>query len=381
MIRLFTLTILYLLTSFLLPVKANSQSLELKWLLPNPPTGEKEKVTIFNPTLQEIDLSDWQIDDIEGGSSPINLQGQLASLSSKIIEISSAMFNNSGDSLRLLHNQQVVEETSYSAAPKGDYWVKDKNNHWCFQSQPPVGEFQCPQPTPTPTPTPTPFPSPFVYPLAECYPLTITKVDPAPPTGEKEKIKLYNPHSFTINLANYQLDDQKEGGASPIQLEGEVAAQEEKEIVLTSGIWNNSGDDVRLICHSELIDGFSYPFISKGLIIIRDKDNQLCFVDRGYWAVPQNQLSCPKNEETLPIITSTHHRKSQNKRSRSRKTPSTSFFSLPPTSNNPPTPGEDKRIKTPQPSPSAPLPPILPLSLSTSTTILFIIRRRKRKIK
>ncbi len=376
MIRLITfLSSLFLLLS---PptTSATSQQLELKWLLANPPTGEKEKVSLFNPTDSVIDLSSWQIDDIEGGSSPLNLQGQIASHSSYLIEVPSAMFNNSGDSLRLLHNTKVVEETTYPSSPKGEYWVKDQLGQWCFQTQLPTSSFNCPQPTPTPTPTPTPLPTPFIYPPTKCYSLTITKVNPAPLSGDKEKIKIFNPHNFSFSLEDYQLDDQKDGGASPINLEGNISSNEEKEIILSQGMWNNNGDEVRLTCHSQLIDGFSYPKITRGEIIIRDKNNQLCFQDYNYWQVPQKYLDC--NQSNNDNLVSLNSAKRFSSRSRSKRNSKKNFsfgsFSEMAIHQS----WQDKRKMTPPLQTSTPLPPTLFLTFSSSFSFLFLLTRVKR---
>ncbi len=356
---------------------ATSQQLELKWLLANPPAGEKEQVSLFNPTDSVIDLSSWQIDDIEGGSSPLNLQGQVASHSSYLIEVPSAMFNNSGDSLRLLHNSEVVEETTYPSSPKGEYWVKDQLGQWCFQTQLPTSPFTCPQPTPTPTSTPTPLPTPLIYPPAKCYSLTITKVNPAPLSGDKEKIKIFNPHNFSFSLEDYQLDDQKEGGASPINLEGNISPNEEKEVILSQGMWNNSGDEIRLICHSQLIDGFSYPKITKGEIIVRDKNNHLCFQDYDYWQVPQKYLDCNKTEKYNIVSIKPMKYPSLSPRLRQGQKTSPSFV---PTQKviihqN----WQDKRKVTPSSQTSTSLPPTPFLTFSSSFSFLFLLTRVKRR--
>lgn len=92
------------------------------------------------------------------------------------------------------------------------------------------------------------------------------------PEGEDEKgefIELYNPNQTTIDLANWQLDDIKDGGSKPfIFLSGKkidpgsylVLPYSETKIIL-----NNTSDDVRLINpNSEEIEKISYNKVPAG---------------------------------------------------------------------------------------------------------------------
>ena len=295
------LSFIWLITK---PVWANNcPQLQIKWLVANPLSGQKERVKIYNPNLNPVNLSGWQLDDIAGGSKPIDLSGQLASSSSQIIEISSAMFNNSGDSCRLICQDKIIDQTSYHQTEKGQFWSRDINNQWCFTSSQPADSFTCPLAPPTPTLEPSPSPTAFLYPPAGCIPLTITKIDPAPLAGQKEKIKIYNPHNFKVDLKNYQIDDQ-ENGAKAIDLTGQINSLAEKEIQLTTSIWNNSGDSIRLLCQLKVIDGLSYDSVKKGQIIVKDKNNQFCLATNSYWPVKQKDIDCRllKNDILLPAL-------------------------------------------------------------------------------
>ncbi len=275
-------------------------SISLKWVLPNPNEG-KEKVAIQNITDAGLSLDNWQIDDVEGGSKPINLSGQIKAGKEKIIELRSAMFNNNGDAVRLICNGQVKEETKYPKADKGRYWVKDKNNNWCFRASVGQGSFECPIPTPTLTSSPTPLPTAFVHPKAACFKLLITKVYPAPLTGEKEKVKIFNPNPFKVDLDFYWLDD-KEGQAAPLELKGEISEREEKEIVLSSGRFNNSGDQIRLGCGDQIIDGLKYDGSKKGFVLVKDKNGVLCWKPYNFWALGFNEMDCGMKSKSLPLI-------------------------------------------------------------------------------
>ena len=123
------------------PTPTNSQTniseikIEISEVYPNPYTGENEWVEIYNPNTFQVNLNDWQIDDIEGGSSPIYFSTTLQPKSYFVIEIPKSMFNNTGDEVRLLDNTgKEVDKTSYTSSQKGYSWAKDNSGKWCLQT-------------------------------------------------------------------------------------------------------------------------------------------------------------------------------------------------------------------------------------------------------
>jgi len=272
--------------------------LRLEWILPNPTQG-REQVKIINTGSELVDLSTWRLDDQEGGSRPTNLSGTLPAGESLIIQLSSAVFNNSGDKVRLICNNQVIDETGYASAPKGSYWAKDQAGTWCWVESEPDSYWSCPVPTSTPTPTLTPVPTAFVHPQAGCVKLLISRVLPAPESGAGERVKVYNPHRFQVTLDNWQLDDSPDQ-ASPVSLSGMLAPEGEVEVKLNSAMFNNSGDQVRLICAAEVVDVIEYDKAIKGQIILRDQDNNLCWRDFNYWQVEYTTLSCLSGTTPTP---------------------------------------------------------------------------------
>lgn len=130
----------------------------------NPNSGESEWVELYNRNDYEVNLENWFIDDIEnGGASPkqINIIIQPRSYSS--IDLSSSLFNNNGDDVRLLDSSKnVVDSFSYEDS-KVNYSIGKNNNVFCLQK--PSKNQQnndCEQTeiiSITPTSTPSPFPT------------------------------------------------------------------------------------------------------------------------------------------------------------------------------------------------------------------------------
>jgi len=288
------------------------------------------------------------------------------------------MFNNSGDQVRLICQDQVIDSTSYTAAPKGSYWAKDKNDSWCWTNNQPALDFLCPQPTPTPTLTPTPIPTPFIHPEAGCFNLIITKLYPAPNRFENEMIKLYNPHPFAIDLAPYFLDD-KPGQADPISLLGSINPLKEKQIVLDKAIFNNSGDQARLICAGKIIDAFGYQKSFKGQIVIKDKNQKLCWLAFNFWQVPWPDISCPpKPTGQVPII-SLKTKKTSSFKSKSPFNKTYSFAGLSQPLVNQTKTNLNKPNHPPQPNPNRPqINYFIPQLVGLTLFLIFTKKRSQR---
>lgn len=103
----------------------------LSEFLPDPPSGEKEWVEIFNSNSAEVDLVDWLIDDQEGASSYEKFQIKLAPLSYGQLFLGSNKLNNGGDTVRLLYpDRRLVDSYSYSSSHDGAAWAKDDGGAW-----------------------------------------------------------------------------------------------------------------------------------------------------------------------------------------------------------------------------------------------------------
>ncbi len=97
--------------------------------------------------------------------------------------------------------------------------------------------------------------------------IVINEILPAPTTGNKEWVELYNTSSSSVDLGGYIIDDIENGGSAPKTLPQGTTIPSNGYYVyyLTSNIFNNSGDDVRLLKpDGTLIDMFSYGSTTYG---------------------------------------------------------------------------------------------------------------------
>lgn len=84
------------------------------------PAGE-EWVELFNESDLDIDLKDWQIDDIIQGSSPYKIKDSLLIKEGQyiIVTLPRAILNDNGDQVRLIApNEQIMQIVSYEKAEK-----------------------------------------------------------------------------------------------------------------------------------------------------------------------------------------------------------------------------------------------------------------------
>lgn len=99
----------------------NTPGLVINEVLVNPSAGKSEWVEIYNGTDHDIDLGGYIIDDIEGGSAPYVIpQGTIIKAGGYYLYIpQSAVFNNDGDSVRLLSpNKELIDEFKYTSSTK-----------------------------------------------------------------------------------------------------------------------------------------------------------------------------------------------------------------------------------------------------------------------
>jgi len=102
-----------------------------------PESGKKEWVELYNDNDFEVNLSGWYIDDIENaGASPKIISIIIDAHGYGVIEMLSALFNNSGDSVRLLDfEEREHDRFSYDHSEKDTSWgwSKFKSDTFCLQ--------------------------------------------------------------------------------------------------------------------------------------------------------------------------------------------------------------------------------------------------------
>ena len=90
-------------------------NIKITEFMPCPKKGDKEWVEIYNDNDENVELTDWKIDDKDGGSSPQFFSTTIKKHKYAVIELSSYKLNNSGDDeVRILNpDGEEVDKTSY----------------------------------------------------------------------------------------------------------------------------------------------------------------------------------------------------------------------------------------------------------------------------
>lgn len=113
-------------------------------------------------------------------------------------------------------------------------------------------ETQAPSPTTNEVPTITPVPISFEN-------VFISEAMVHPKTGENEWVEIYNGNNFDVELIDWFIDDVENGGTTPKKFSLNIPAKSYKAIIMTSNIFNDSGDIVRLLdFNKNAVDSFEY---------------------------------------------------------------------------------------------------------------------------
>jgi len=111
-------------------------------------------------------------------------------------------------------------------------------------------EYVAPTTIPTLTPTQTFFPTPTVSPtpaLISYSSIYLSEVMVNPLSGEKEWVEIYNDNDFEVFLDSWYIDDAENAGATPKKISITVDPKSYAVIEFSSAIFNNDGDQVRLL--------------------------------------------------------------------------------------------------------------------------------------
>lgn len=135
-----------------------------------PETGNKEWVELYNNNDFAVTLSNWYIDDKENtGASPKSFTLTIPPKGYASFDLAASMFNNDGDSVRLLDSAKTVKDSlEYTSIIKGktlgrisfedDLFciqdpTKEQENRSCIQTSPTPTEATSGEPKMTLTPT------------------------------------------------------------------------------------------------------------------------------------------------------------------------------------------------------------------------------------
>jgi len=288
-------------------------------------SGYNKGVEIFNGLGQDIDLTGYEIRIYRNGGDAfdrqIPLSGMLSSGDVFVVAHSSAAFDadlktssldfNGDDGVALVKDGAIIDFIGDTLGDPGSEWgsgdvgTKDhtlRRKPWVAAGDANpndpfdpaaqwdgfprdtfdgldwhvadcAGPAQSPTPTQTTAPPPpatsTPTPSPTATSAPSPTPISggvfINEYMPAPPSGQKEYIELYNANSFPVDVSGWQLDD-IEGGTRPYALPaGSVIPPRGFLLFQRNFGLNNGGDQVRLLApDGSLRDSHAYDHARKG---------------------------------------------------------------------------------------------------------------------
>jgi len=115
-------------------------------------------------------------------------------------------------------------------------------------------------PTPTALTTPTTI---YQVPTNNVY---ISEVMVYPETADQEWIEFYNNNDFPVTLKDWYIDDLESAGSSPKKFSLDIQAKSYEVYNLSFSMFNNDGDQVRLLdANKNVIDSFEYVSSDKNI--------------------------------------------------------------------------------------------------------------------
>lgn len=148
-----------LLLSFLIVQSVSANSVVLNEFMPHPSPGS-DWVEIYNPSSDNIDLSNWLLVDIT--STIKTLSGNITANGFVTFDVTNRL-NNSGDSIYLKDPAgNTIDNYSYNSDPgiNKSFGKSPDGGTWTILASSSKGTSNGEQPTPSPAPTPTPTPTP-----------------------------------------------------------------------------------------------------------------------------------------------------------------------------------------------------------------------------
>lgn len=258
--------------------------------LPNPEGDDAagEFIELFNPSMQAVDLSGWQLDDAIAGSKVYTIPSgtSLAAHAYAVFtrEQTGIALNNTGDDVHLLdpngtvqvradYSGSVPDGQSYNYAAGGYQWstTLTPGSANVITEPVPDGESQSTKSTSTKA-------SPAVAGTAQTTsPLTSSVIifralpNPVGDDAAGELIELKNVGTISVNLSGWQLDDE-DGGSAPYVIPNGVNIAPAATLTFSredTGIaLNNNGDTVRLLASDgTVVDELAYVNVAEGEIL------------------------------------------------------------------------------------------------------------------
>lgn len=239
-----------------------------------------QKIELFNSGLSPFDISGWFLDD-SGGTTYFTVPQNtvLAPNSCTVFEADFNLNKTTADTVRLFSStapppstqSALIDFFSYKASSGSGTSFKrlpDGEGPWGtgpadlgFYNNTTLSCVASPLPTLSPSPTHVPTTTP-----AKTYDnIYISEIMINPDDGV-EWVELYNDNDADIDLIKWYIDDQEDGGSAPKVFSLFLPARSYSVYNLSSSIFNNGGDSVRLLDpYATVKDSVSYATSEKSM--------------------------------------------------------------------------------------------------------------------
>lgn len=258
-------------------------------VMPDPDAGD-EWIEIHNQSNEDVDLVDWQLDDIRGSGSKsftflhqIIMAGEFLTLTKSTTGIG---LNNDGDEINLIDPLgNVVDTTTYNDAPANQSWVRLNERSFAWSGfQTPSKENELPERI-------------NYYGL-----LAIHEVLPNPNGSDEEGewVEIISHAPKPVDVNGWSIDD-GDGGSRPYIFSVETLIQPNQLFVIKRPVskvaFNNDTDSVRLIApDTSLMDSVTYAGATQG-------ESYAYFDDGWQWTNHPTQGDINIHRESAPTIT------------------------------------------------------------------------------
>lgn len=274
-------TFLFFFTLFF-PIRV-SAALWINEIYPAPVSGDEEWVELYNDQPLSVDISTLTLTDAT--NKIITFSDKIIKPFGYTIATSAAVLNNSGPETVSLKDllSNIIDSVTYTdtfTSTKSYIRCPDGGNTF-FVSTIITREYTnsgacdillapTPTATPTATPTPTNTPTPTVTPTPTLAPVSynniyISEVMIDPDDDQDEWIEIYNDNEYTVTLTDWYIDDTADSGSSPRKFTLTIGSKSYGVVDITSSVFNNSGDTVRILdASNSQKDSYEYTDSSKG---------------------------------------------------------------------------------------------------------------------
>lgn len=242
------------------PTPQSYSNIFLSEAMIGPESENVEWIEIYNRNDFSVSLDNWFIDDIEnGGTTPKKFSLTISAKSYGVYELTTSMFNNDGDSVRLLdYTQSEKDSFQYQSSEKGKTLARTSfdSDTFCLQN-PSKGSVNDSCTNPSATPTPKITPSSTITPTRTPTSTPTKKVTPTvSPTKAKPKA---TPTKFSLFTQNKVISPKKQDEV----YEGNILGAETKE--------KSSAKSRNPLLNSLLFAAFSFAILAIASIIIKTK--------------------------------------------------------------------------------------------------------------